>query len=209
MTEKDFKPLITILRTMIENAMDNPPEGNLAAAGGLANPCSDGTMQAYEEQNLRHTGLKKVLVRIADSLYMKNSDGEILHTDYEQYYEQYQREDTTATTPFGAVASHVADGIVCGLILKDAYEFGWCNNLDSFLKERIEQMRDFCDMTVDTHPTERDPVIDRIFAVLSEMTGYVRVHYDPEVHDLAVQHPFLQDKDDLMERWARLAGVRR
>lgn len=198
MTEKDFKPLITILKTMIENAMDNPPEGNPEAAAGLGDPCSDDTMQQYEEQNPRHTGLKKILVRFADNLYMKaggEDTGEVL---------QYQRDDTLARTRFGGAMSHVADGIVCGLIVKDAYEFDWCNNSDSFLEERIAQMIDFCDMSVHIHPPVNDPVMNRIIAALSEMTGNVRVPYDP-----VVQHQAPQDEDDLMERWARLAGVRR
>lgn len=188
MKVQDLDKVIDLLHKIVDYAFNNPPE--------QADHFDPYATDVYESENPRFASLAKITVKLADKIYIKAGGENIDDT----------RNDLT---PFGSAFLNVIDGVVCALIIRDAYEFGWCYDLDSFLEERILQVIDFCDMSVHTHPQANDPVMDRIFAALSEMTGNVRVPYDPAVHYHVVQHQALQDEDDLMERWARLAGVRR
>jgi len=200
----DINPFLKVLTKLIEIDVDNPPAMLPAAAAPGVGPFDHFGFQDIDMASVdnRHFSVAKLLIKVADKIYTSaggSGDATDLESTGNPGWLQSHLEN--AETPFGVAVSKMVEGILMGLTLREVYDFDWTLDVDRFMRERLGFLDDLMNPNYMGSDLENDSAISEIRAALK---GY----YPPPAPQGEIQVQALPE-DDLMERWSRLAGIRR
>jgi hypothetical protein len=188
----NINSLVTLLEALIKAGTNERPPA--------ADRSTEVDLDAYDISR-RFTSLANITIAVADRLYM-SAGGSNDPLDNWMTREGH-KVSYPAATPLGVIVREVIEGLLYALVLADAYEFGWVDDDDKFLKERLGQLASWIKEYLEDR---EDPVLTDMLDYLEQDMGITPLFESIESFSRNTA-PASAEDSALIERWSRLAGI--